>query len=124
VALRHPSRSGDSSLELRRRPNAHGDSDASRLLEKVGRAGLQRSVEGKVVAGPALPPYLSPFLNTLPALAREIRRLDAAQVAAVDRADFNDFAFLDEERNLNDETSLELGRLLHVARGVTFDAVG
>jgi hypothetical protein len=49
---------------------------------------------------------------------------DAPEVAAVRRADFDDFAFLNEERHTYDQTGFELRGFLNVARGVTFDAVG
>ena len=41
-------------------------------------------------------------------------RLDAAEIAAVDRADFDDFACLDEERHLHGEAGFEPGGLLDI----------
>ena len=49
--------------------------------------------------------------------------LGAAEVTTIHRSDLDDLAFLDEERNLNNETRLEGRRLLNVARSITFDTV-
>ena len=50
--------------------------------------------------------------------------LSAAEVAAVRRADLDQFAGLDEERHLNDQTGFGRGGLLDVAGGVALDAFG
>jgi len=50
--------------------------------------------------------------------------LNATEVTAVGRADFDDFPFFDKERHVHHQPCLELGGFLNIAGGIAFDSVG
>src|SRR5882672_9453431 len=54
--------------------------------------------------------------------ASRLSGLSPAEVAAVGRADLDQFAGLDEERDLNDQAGFGGGGLLDIAGGVALDA--